>query len=146
MPELREWMAAVDARWWWALGLGVGGALLSLVVVAFVLVRLPADFFCRPASERFFRNLQAPWRLIAICAKNVLGLLLVALGIVLSLPGIPGQGLLTVLLGVMLLDIPGRERLERAILQRKPVRRAIDALRSRFHRPPLAIPGTDLPS
>jgi hypothetical protein len=34
-----------------------------------------------------------------------------------SVPGVPGQGLLTILLGVMLLDFPGRRSLELKVSQ-----------------------------
>jgi hypothetical protein len=65
--------------------------------------------------------------------------LLVALGIVLSLPGVPGQGLLTVLLGVMLLDFPGKSRLEQKLLSRPSIVNAINKLRARFKKPPLEL-------
>ncbi len=56
-----------------------------------------------------------------------------------SLPGIPGQGLLTILLGVMLLDFPGKRRLEFKIISRPKVFRAINRLRARFDKPPLVL-------
>jgi hypothetical protein len=65
--------------------------------------------------------------------------LLVALGIVLSLPGVPGQGLLTVLLGLMLLDFPGRRRLEQKLLSRPSIVNAINHLRARFGKEPLEL-------
>ena len=61
------------------------------------------------------------------------------IGIVLSLPGVPGQGLLTILLGIMLLDFPGRRKLEVKILSRPQVFKAINKLRHRFGKPPLKL-------
>jgi hypothetical protein len=58
-------------------------------------------------------------------------------GIILSLPGIPGQGVLTILLGIMLSDFPGKVRLERKIVSYPKVREALNLLRSRFGKPPL---------
>jgi UPF0716 family protein affecting phage T7 exclusion len=71
--------------------------------------------------------------------KNLLGAVLVVVGIVLSLPGVPGQGLLTVLVGVLLLDVPGKRRLELAIVRRPAVLRTINRLRRRFGRKPLQV-------
>jgi hypothetical protein len=71
--------------------------------------------------------------------KNIGGILLVALGIVLSLPGVPGQGLLTVLLGIMLLDFPGKHRLEQKLLSRPSIVNAINKLRARFDKKPLEL-------
>jgi len=62
---------------------------------------------------------------------------LVGLGIVLSLPGIPGQGVLTILLGIMISDFPGKERLERKIVSYPKVLEALNKLRERFGKPPL---------
>jgi hypothetical protein len=62
-------------------------------------------------------------------------------GIVLTLPGVPGQGMLTILLGLMLLDVPGKRRLERRIVGRRRILKAINRLRKRFGRPPLVLGG-----
>ena len=62
-----------------------------------------------------------------------------ALGIVLSLPGVPGQGLLTVLLGIMLLDFPGRHRLEQKLLSKPSILNSINKLRARFDKKPLEL-------
>ena len=62
-----------------------------------------------------------------------------ALGIVLSLPGVPGQGLLTILLGIMIMDFPGKDRLEQKLLSRPSIVNAINRLRGRFNKPPLVL-------
>jgi hypothetical protein len=111
----------------------------SLAVTIFVLVKLPADYF-HPANERVFWIERHPaLRLAGVVAKNFVGALLVLLGLVMSLPGVPGQGVLTILLGVMLLDFPGKRRLELKLVTRPKVRRAIDRIRARFGRPPLVL-------
>jgi hypothetical protein len=72
-------------------------------------------------------------------AKNVLGFILVVVGIMLSLPGVPGQGILTILIGIMLLDFPGKRELERRIVSCPGLFQAINALRRRFGKPPLVL-------
>jgi hypothetical protein len=66
-------------------------------------------------------------------------LLLVLLGVALSLPGVPGQGLITILIGVMLLDFPGKRELERKIISRPAVLSNVNKLRNKFSRPPLRL-------
>lgn len=126
------------------LGVFMGATVLSvaLSVAASILValRLPADFFMH---ER--RPLPLPgralWlRLLVGLAKNLLGVALIGLGLVMSLPGVPGQGLLTILLGVMLVDFPGKHRVERALVRRRFVHTALNTLRRRFDRPPILLP------
>ncbi len=68
-----------------------------------------------------------------------MGLVLVALGVLLSVPGVPGQGLLTILIGFILLDFPGKRALERRLVTRPAVIGAIDRLRARFGRPPMKL-------
>lgn len=110
--------------------------LASLAVVTFFVVRIPADYF---SNER-----QPParsvWARVAIAVlKNVAGVALVLVGVVLSLPGIPGQGILTILVGLMLTDLPGVRRLERALVRRRGVKRALDAIRAKFGKDPLKL-------
>jgi len=64
---------------------------------------------------------------------------LILLGLFLSLPGVPGQGILTILIGVMLLNFPGKRRLERWLVSRPRVLPVINGLRARFGKPPLLL-------
>ena len=50
---------------------------------------------------------------------------------------LPGQGLLTLLVGFLLVDAPGKYRLERWLVSRKAVLRPINWLRRRKGRQPL---------
>lgn len=111
----------------------------SLVVVSFVLVKLPPTYFQLSHTRDFWVDRHPIMRWSGIIIKNILGFALVCLGVVLSLPGVPGQGVLTILLGVMLLDFPGKRRLEQKIVGRPKVLRAINNLRARFGRPPLML-------
>jgi hypothetical protein len=123
--------------------LGVGIFLatftVSLAVSALVVVRLPATYFCKHCPPTSWRARHPALRWSFLLGKNLLGLGLVVLGVLLSLPGVPGQGILTILIGVMLLDFPGKRALERKLVARPAVRRTIDRLRVRFGRPPLVL-------
>jgi hypothetical protein len=115
-----------------------GTTAVSLVAVTIVLVRLPATYFqddgISPPAGR-----QPIVRWIGLILKNILGAVLILFGLLLSLPGVPGQGLLTVLIGLMLLDFPGKRRIERRLVARPTIQRAINALRARFGKPALAL-------
>jgi hypothetical protein len=113
--------------------------LASAAIVSFVVVKLPATYF-KLSHARDFLPYRHPWvRLIGLFAKNLLGVLLVAAGIIMSVPGVPGQGVLTILLGIMLLDFPGKRRLEHKLVSRPPVFEALNGLRAKFGKPPLII-------
>ena len=71
--------------------------------------------------------------------KNILGFVLIAIGIVLSLPGVPGQGILTILLGLIMIDIPGKRPIEARIIKQPAVLAAVNKLRAKYDKPPLEL-------
>ena len=108
----------------------------SVAIVTFLIVRMPADYL----SPRRQRATGPLWlRVATATVKNLLGIALIAVGIVLSVPGVPGQGFLTILVGLMLTDIPGVRKLERAIARRPGIQKAMNALRAKFGKEPLRL-------
>jgi hypothetical protein len=141
-----DWLTRTIQGWgltWWEVLFGVLFSVVtfvaSIAVVTFVLVRLPSNYFHSSHAREFLVEQHPVLRALGIFAKNLLGLVLVACGVVMSLPGVPGQGVLTILLGIMLLDFPGKRTLEVRIVSRPRVFRAINALRARFDKPPLLL-------
>jgi hypothetical protein len=112
---------------------------VNLAIVSVILVKLPADHFSKTRKTKFWAGPRPALHAAKVIGKNIAGILLVALGIVLSLPGVPGQGLLTVLLGIMLLDFPGRDRVEQKLLSKPSIVNTINRLRGRFSKPPLEL-------
>ncbi|MFW6155460.1 MAG: hypothetical protein ACOC95_09605 [Planctomycetota bacterium] len=113
----------------------------SLVIVPMIVVRIPTDYFAhrkRPGREPGKRCSRGP-RIIYRILKNVLGGLLMMGGLAMMV--LPGQGLLTLFIGFLLLDVPGKYRVEKRIVSRRPIRRAINWLRHRAKRQPLVIEG-----
>lgn len=122
------------------------GTALGLAVAGAVVVWLPADHFVERTDRRRSRALRIALRL----GRNLIGWPVLALGLVLSLPMVPGPGALCVLIGLSLVDFPGKRRLQQRLLRQPAVRRTIDGLRSRFGRPPFrldpaAVPGEVAP-
>jgi hypothetical protein len=128
---------------WSQIGMGAGLFLLSfalsLTAIVIVMIKIPANYFSPHYVQDFMPNTHWTVKWGAVILKNLLGVLLIALGIVLSLPGVPGQGLLTILLGLIMLDIPGKRPLEARIIQRPTIQSAINKLRARFNKPPLVL-------
>ncbi len=54
---------------------------------------------------------------------------------------LPGQGIITLLVGLMLLEFPGKQRLLQRVLGQRQVLRAVNRLRQRAGRGPLAATG-----
>ncbi len=141
-----EWLLAIlqstNLTWsdiLWGVGLFVVTFSVSLALVAFILVRLPATYFLDSHCRDLWIDQHPVIRWLAIIGKNLLGVLLVVVGVATSLPGVPGQGILTILIGIILLDFPGKRRLERKLVARPRILRTINSLRARFGRPPLIL-------
>ncbi len=139
-----EWLTA----FWASLTLGkvlfgVGTFLFTFAIsalsVGIVMVKIPANYFSSHYVQDFMPG--KPWivRWGAVILKNLLGVFLILLGLVLSLPGVPGQGLLTILLGLIMLDIPGKRPFEARIIKRPAVLSAVNKLRARYKKPPLEL-------
>ena len=112
---------------------------ISLAIVSVIMVKIPPDYFKEDQSHELFADKSTAVRYLLIAGKNLLGFVLVVLGIIMSVPGVPGQGILTILLGVMLLDFPGRRRLERKLVSRPQVLSTINKLRHKFDKPKLVL-------
>ena len=141
-----EWLTQIlydfDLTWskvLWGLGLYLVTFLSSTVVVAWLVIRLPATYFCDAYPRDVWGDRHPVLRWTGLLLKNLLGILLVVLGGIMSLPVIPGPGILIFVLGVMLLDFPGKRRLEQWLVRRATVLRAMNRLRQRYGKPPLVV-------
>lgn len=121
------------------LGILVATFAISYVVVCIVLVKLPANYFHSEYEHHLLPNTHPVLRTIAIAAKNVVGVILILAGIALSLPGIPGPGFLTIFIGIMLTDFPGKRELEAKIIGRPAIFETVNKLRAKYDKPPLLL-------
>ena len=134
------WAWSEAHRWVvWAVAAGsLGSLVLSGVLVSLVLIQLPPDHYSKPRLGRLapanggFVSLVAGSA--ALVVRNVLGWIFVVAGIAMLV--LPGQGLLSILAGLVLIDFPGKHRFELKLLASPGVRRAMNWLRRRAGRPP----------
>jgi hypothetical protein len=144
VPELPGlYRRVIDAYGGLSLGakvaLIVAIALFTTAVGMVVIVRLPAEHFVRkPPPDSWWRRHRAV-RWTALILKNALGLLVLPLGVFMSLPLVPGPGLVFVLLGLSLLDFPGKRVLERKLVGRPSIMRFLNDLRASFGKPPFVV-------
>ncbi len=120
-------------------GLFLVSLLISFAAIGVVLVKIPANYFSSHYKQDFLPD--SPWlvRWSAVILKNILGAILIVIGIILSLPGVPGQGILTILLGLIMMDIPGKRPIEAKIISRPTVLAAANKLRAKYNKTPLEL-------
>lgn len=110
------------------LGASLGMFLATLAGIPLFLVRIPDDYFVRRRKHS---------RAVSVL-RTIVGILLVALGIAMLV--LPGQGLLTVLVGLTLMDLPFKKRLIRKLLSNEKISRSLTKLRRKHGRGPLKLP------
>ena len=135
MAEITSLISPVILEFLFALS--IVGFIGSVIAIPWILVRLPQDYFCERHPRTWMKDHHPILRLIALGVKNVVGWLLLLGGIAMLF--LPGQGLLTILIGVSLMDFPGKRAIERKLVSRPLVLQAINRIRQRFDRPPLLI-------
>lgn len=139
-----EWISGFwHSLTWESILLGVALFLVSLAVsflaIGIVMVKIPANYFSPHYEQDFLPDSHWTVRWGAVILKNIFGVFLILLGIVLSLPGVPGQGILTILLGLIMLDIPGKRPIEARMIKRPAVLAAINKLRRKYGKPELVM-------
>ena len=132
--EFPAWMPDLI---WWGTGLSLVTLVATLVAVPWVVGRLPVDYFCQAHRAVLPQDRSFPG-LLLMGAKNLLGACLVLLGILMLFT--PGQGLITLLVGLLLMNFPGKYRLERALVSRPGVYRGLNWLRQRRGASPFQLP------
>ena len=134
-----EWITNHRILLGWLGAASVVTFLATLFIVPWLVVSIPSDYFTHQKRHRQTKRSQHPMiQITMIIAKNVLGCLFVVIGFLMLF--LPGQGIMTMLIGVMFLDFPGKYQLQRLVVCYGPVFRAINRLRLRTRRDPLNNP------
>ena len=110
----------------------------SILAINFIIKMIPADYFESATRELspFKTNNPIIW-LILFIAKNIMGYLLIIGGILMLV--LPGQGLLTIFLGLIFSDYPGKYKLEKRFITIKPIYRYINWVRKKSDIEPIKL-------
>ena len=137
MSELFQWAQENDETVLW---LTIGSVVMffgTLIVIPILVSRMRADYFM-PELGRSSSTLHPVLRIMGAALKNMLGVLIAIMGVLMIFT--PGQGLLTILFGVMLIDFPGKREFELWLVRKKPVLDSINWIRRKAGKDPLVLP------
>ena len=109
----------------------------SLAACGYILLKLPTNYFVEHSRLKLVRPKDAKGWALRI-GKNVVGAAILAAGITMLFT--PGQGVLAIMLGLMLIDFPGKHALVRRLLRSGKVLAAANRWRAKFDKPPLDAP------
>ena len=112
---------------------------LTIVLLPAIVLHLPADYFVRDRRQPVYQKKGHPVLRGAVnLFKNLLGLLFIVAGILMLV--LPGQGLITILVGLVIANFPGKYRLEQILLRQPVISRTLARLRKKAHRQPFQMP------
>lgn len=112
--------------------LSMGFSLATIVIVPVVIRIMPADYYT--SSHKVKISSFSLGEILLAVLKNVIGFVLVLAGIAMIV--LPGQGVLTIILGLALMNFPGKRRIEIWLFHHKTVSKSLNWLRQKMHQPP----------
>ncbi|MEZ5529163.1 MAG: PGPGW domain-containing protein [Porticoccaceae bacterium] len=133
-----DWISDNQGLLTWLSVISLVTFVVSLLALPWLVSLIPADYFHHhhrhPAP---FKQRHPAVRLLLLAGKNLLGLILLCGGILMLF--LPGQGLLTIAVGMLLLDYPGKYNLERRVVGHPSVLKALNWLRDKRNQPPIQL-------
>ena len=118
----------------WLTGLSVFFFVFSLLAIPYMLIRIPPDYFIREQNAPEKRSVL---KLFLLIIKNCAGFILLICGIAMLV--LPGQGILTILIAVVIMDFPGKRKLERRLISYPYVLKTVNRMRKHANHKPLKI-------
>lgn len=110
--------------------------LFSLVSMRWLAGLIPSDYFIKRNAPKLKTNNIFLWYLILII-KNILGYSLIIGGIMMLV--LPGQGLFTIIIGLMLSNYPGKYYIEKRFIEIPAIFKSINWLRAKSNKPPIML-------
>ena len=109
----------------------------TLIAIPFILVRLPADYFDVRVPRPWMKDHHPVLRLVGHIVKNAVGGIFLFAGFLMLF--LPGQGVLTMLIGISMLDFPGKRKVEAKLIGQPTVLSMVNSMRQKFNNPPLLL-------
>ncbi|MDB3950005.1 hypothetical protein N9403_00045 [Gammaproteobacteria bacterium] len=121
------------------IGLGASSILIfiiSILGISWFVAQIPEDYFLSSKRKPSKWQEQKPiLRLAVLFGKNIIGVSLIIGGLLMLV--LPGQGLLTIVTGLLLINYPGKYKLEQKLVEMPSVFRSLNWIRVKANKPPL---------
>jgi len=140
--RIREWVIQFwESLTWgditWTLLFSVMGIGVCYGLIIIGMIKIPADYFSSTYVREINHDKHFSLRWATFIFKNIIGFFLIIAGIIMIFT--PGPGVPTILLGLIMMDIPGKRPLEAKIIKRPNILATVNNLRARYSKPPLIM-------
>lgn len=104
----------------------------SLFIIPFILKKMPDDYFI---NEKYHHiTLESATEILIFILKNILGVLLILAGIIMLFT--PGQGIISIIIGLFLMQFKGKYALENKLIQNDLTFNGLNWIREKSQTPP----------
>ena len=111
--------------------------IVSIVLIPKIIARIPSNYFI-VRSDTSVSSSASVGKLMLSIFRNIIGSFLIFCGIVMLIT--PGQGLLTILAGLFILDFPGKFKLELYLIKKPSVLKTLNWIRHKQNVPDFQLP------
>ncbi len=108
----------------------------SLLSIKWLVALIPSDYFIKKEDSKFKKKYPFLW-FLSLIIKNIFGYSLIIGGIFMLI--LPGQGVFTIMIGLMLSNYPGKYAIEKKFIAIPSVLKGINWLRKKSNQPPINI-------
>ncbi len=113
----------------WLAVLSVFTFIISLFFIPWIIGRLSPDYFLRIMEEQNSILSMRINMLVILLLKNILALVLLCAGIAMLF--LPGQGILTLIVGLFLLSFPGKKKFIALLIKHHTVQQSLNWIRTK---------------
>ncbi len=112
--------------------------IVSIAIIPWIVIKIPDDYFHEHYRVRVSKSSVHPLIAQLLAGlKNLIGFIFVIFGILMLI--LPGQGILTILIGLFLMNFPGKYQFERKIVSLPRVLKSLNWIRAKANKPPLVV-------
>ena len=110
--------------------------LISVMGLGWAVSQIPADYFISDKRKPAQWKAELPFiRIFFLVGKNLFGVILIIGGVIMLF--IPGQGILTIIIGIFFMDYPGKYKLEQKLISIPAILKTLNWMRIKSNKPPL---------
>ena len=112
--------------------------ILSLFLLPYIVRRIPSDYFLTLSKEQPRVKDYDIKSLFIILSRNIFGILLFVSGVIMLF--LPGQGLITIFVSLLLLDFPGKKKFIAYLTGIRSIQKTINWIRKKAQKKPIKWP------
>ena len=131
IDTLNQFYTNYSTWFYWLAILSALLIILSILLIPILVARIPQDYFSATYNPIIHNSIRLSF------IRNLIGSILIVAGILMLF--LPGQGLLTILIGIFISNFPGKYKLEYYLITQPTILKSVNWIRRKKNVPELSI-------